>query len=189
MCYALHEHSAIFFWKQNFFSSFILKRIQLKLFVHQKDLFVRYEKNFQGEIAIRSWYVAINRKAPLECSDDHATHLHDFIVLLLFLRDLPRALMIGIPLVTIVYLLTNIGYIAVVGKDGILEAGAVALVRFFCNIYIDCFAGVRTNMHEASPTSCFILGTKRCTTNSALLSVQFVVSLMPQRNSLCDYVL
>ena len=48
--------------------------------------------------------------------------------LLLFFRDLPRALMIGIPLVTIVYILTNIGYIAVVGKDGILESGAVALV-------------------------------------------------------------
>mgnify|MGYP007058635885 FL=1 len=39
--------------------------------------------------------------------------------------------MIGIPLVTIVYILTNIGYIAVVGKDGILESGAVALVSFF----------------------------------------------------------
>ena len=52
-------------------------------------------------------------------------------LLLLFFRDLPRALMIGIPLVTIVYILTNIGYIAVVGKDGILESGAVALVSFF----------------------------------------------------------
>lgn len=46
----------------------------------------------------------------------------------LFGRDLPRALMIGIPLVTIVYLLTNIAYIAVVGGDGILNSGAVAMV-------------------------------------------------------------
>lgn len=43
-------------------------------------------------------------------------------------RDLPRALMIGIPLVTIVYLLTNIAYIAVVGGHGILNSGAVAVV-------------------------------------------------------------
>ncbi|XP_020905766.1 b(0,+)-type amino acid transporter 1 [Exaiptasia diaphana] len=42
-------------------------------------------------------------------------------------RDLPRALMIGIPLVTICYLLTNIAYIAVVGGDGILSSGAVAM--------------------------------------------------------------
>lgn len=43
-------------------------------------------------------------------------------------RDLPRALMIGIPLVTIVYLLTNIAYIAVVGGERILTSGAVAMV-------------------------------------------------------------
>ena len=36
--------------------------------------------------------------------------------------------MIGIPLVTIVYLLTNIAYIAVVGGDRILTSGAVAMV-------------------------------------------------------------
>ena len=45
------------------------------LFVHQKDLFVRYGKIFQGEIAIRSRDIAINKKVHLECSDGHATHL------------------------------------------------------------------------------------------------------------------
>ena len=45
-----------------------------KLFVYQKDLFVRCEKNFQGEIAIRSQDIAINKKVPLECSEDRATH-------------------------------------------------------------------------------------------------------------------
>ena len=48
-------------------------------------------------------------------------------------RDLPRALMIGIPLVTIVYLLTNIAYIAVVGGRGILNSGAVAIVSITHN--------------------------------------------------------
>ena len=56
------------------FFRFILKRIQLKLFVHQKDLFVRYGKNFEGEIAIKSRDIAINKRVPLECSDDRATH-------------------------------------------------------------------------------------------------------------------
>ena len=60
---------------QSFFFRSILKRIQLKLFVHQKDLFVQYEKHFQGEIAMRSRDIAIYKKVPLECSDDHATHL------------------------------------------------------------------------------------------------------------------
>ena len=50
--------------------------MQCKLFVYQKDLFVRCEKNFQGEIAIRSRDIAINKKVPLECSEDHATHLN-----------------------------------------------------------------------------------------------------------------
>ena len=49
--------------------------MQRKLFVYQKDLFVRCEKNFQGEIAIRSRDIAINKKVPLECSEDRATHL------------------------------------------------------------------------------------------------------------------
>ena len=44
-------------------------------------------------------------------------------------RDLPRALMIGIPLVTVCYLLVNIAYIAVVGGHGILTSGAVAVVK------------------------------------------------------------
>ena len=48
--------------------------IILKLFVHQNDLFVRYGKNLQGEIAIRSQDIAINKKVPLECSEDRATH-------------------------------------------------------------------------------------------------------------------
>ena len=48
--------------------------MQRKLFVYKKDLFVRCEKNFQGEIAIKSWDIAINKKVPLECSEDRATH-------------------------------------------------------------------------------------------------------------------
>ena len=68
-----------FFWKQNFFSGIIRKRIQLKLFVHQT---LRYEKNLQGEIAIRGRDIAINKKVPLECSDDGATHQYSMFYIL-----------------------------------------------------------------------------------------------------------
>ena len=63
-----------FFLEREIFCRFILKRMKRKLFVYQKDLFVRCEKNFQGEIAIRSRDIAINKKVPLECSEDRATH-------------------------------------------------------------------------------------------------------------------
>ena len=54
-------------------------------------------------------------------------------IIFVIFRDLPRALMIGIPLVTIVYLLTNIAYIAVVGGHGILNSEAVAMVSITHN--------------------------------------------------------
>jgi hypothetical protein len=46
----------------------------------------------------------------------------------LLCRNIPRAIGIGIPLVTIVYLLTNIAYFAVLSKEEIIEGGAVAVV-------------------------------------------------------------
>ena len=52
--------------------------MQCKLFGYQKDLFVQCEKNFQGEIAIRSRDIAINKKVPVECSEDRATYLDIF---------------------------------------------------------------------------------------------------------------
>ncbi|XP_060601697.1 b(0,+)-type amino acid transporter 1-like [Ruditapes philippinarum] len=42
-------------------------------------------------------------------------------------RNLPKANVIGVLLVTIVYLLTNISYLAVLGKDGLLNSDAVAV--------------------------------------------------------------
>ena len=47
--------------------------------------------------------------------------------------------MIGIPLVTITYLLTNIAYIAVLGGDGILTSGAVAVVSYSLSILLFYF--------------------------------------------------
>ena len=54
-------------------------------------------------------------------------------IIFVIFRDLPRALMIGIPLVTIAYLLTNIACIDVVGGHCILSLGAVAMVSITHN--------------------------------------------------------
>ena len=54
-------------------------------------------------------------------------------IIFVIFRDLPRALMIGIPLVTIAYLLTNIACIDVVGGHCIFNSGAVAMVSITHN--------------------------------------------------------
>lgn len=43
--------------------------------------------------------------------------------------NLPRAIMLGIPLVTVCYLLTNLSYLAVMSKETLLASNAVAAVR------------------------------------------------------------
>ena len=43
-------------------------------------------------------------------------------------RNLPRAIFLGIPLVTVVYLLTNISYYTVLSPHALLESSAVAVV-------------------------------------------------------------
>lgn len=44
------------------------------------------------------------------------------------IRDMPRAITIGISLTTVCYLMVNVAYITVLGKGGILESEAVAVV-------------------------------------------------------------
>lgn len=52
---------------------------------------------------------------------------HYFNVLLHF-RDMPRSIAIGISLTTVCYLVVNVAYITVLGKTGILDSSAVAVV-------------------------------------------------------------
>ena len=43
-------------------------------------------------------------------------------------RDMPRAIYLSIPLVTIVYCLTNVAYISIVSPEEVKESNAVAVV-------------------------------------------------------------
>ena len=43
-------------------------------------------------------------------------------------RDMPKAIIIGISLTTVCYLMVNVAYITVLGKAGILNSDAVAVV-------------------------------------------------------------
>ena len=45
---------------------------------------------------------------------------------------MPRAIVIGISLTTVCYLLVNVAYITVLGASGILASDAVAVVSFMC---------------------------------------------------------
>ena len=45
--------------------------------------------------------------------------------------NLPRAIMLGIPLVTVCYLLTNLSYLTIMSKETLLASNAVAAVSLF----------------------------------------------------------
>ena len=47
----------------------------------------------------------------------------------IFIRNLPRSILIGIPLVTVLYLLVNISYFTVMNVPELLASPAVAIVR------------------------------------------------------------
>lgn len=48
-------------------------------------------------------------------------------------RNLPRCILIGIPLTTVAYVLANVGYFAVMSKEEVLLSHAVAVVRYSFN--------------------------------------------------------
>ena len=52
----------------------------------------------------------------------------DYILLFSSFRDLPMSIMIGIPLVTVCYVLVNIAYLAVLSPAEIMASSAVAVV-------------------------------------------------------------
>ena len=59
----------------------------------------------------------------------------------LYFRNLPRAIMIGVPLVTVCYVLMNISYFTVMSKQELLLSAAVASVSCLlqCMCIIELF--------------------------------------------------
>ena len=63
-------------------------------------------------------------------------------------RNIPRAIGIGIPLVTIVYLLTNIAYFSVLSKQEIIDGGAVAVVStIICQALFNIVFNLHVKFH------------------------------------------
>ena len=57
--------------------------------------------------------------------------MNALILCLCLLRNLPRAVMIGVPLVTLCYLLINISYFTVMSVPELIDSPAVAMVSSF----------------------------------------------------------
>ena len=61
---------------------------------------------------------------------NHETCLqpNDYVLPSFTCRDMPRAIVIGISLTTVCYLMVNVAYVTVLGAAGILKSEAVAVV-------------------------------------------------------------
>jgi hypothetical protein len=51
-------------------------------------------------------------------------------------RNLPRAIWIAMPIVTVIYFTANLAYFAVVSREELLSSPAVAVVRTLCNLRV-----------------------------------------------------
>ena len=69
--------------------------------------------------------------------------------MLLLFRNLPLAIMIGIPLTTVCYVLANVGYLAVMSKMEILQSHAVAVV----SVCVCVWGGVSLSLPPSLPVS------------------------------------
>ncbi len=68
--------------------------------------------------------------------------------------NLPRAIMIGIPLVMACYVSLNVAYLTVLSFDEIVKSEAVAVVRFYC-------AGIYLKEQLVSGRHSFLVMTRR----------------------------
>ena len=65
--------------------------------------------------------------------DKDAKPSYDLLLLFSY-RDLPLSILIGIPLVTVCYVLVNIAYLAVLTPAEVMESSAVAVVSDNCRL-------------------------------------------------------
>lgn len=54
-------------------------------------------------------------------------------------KNLPRAIYISLPLVTVIYVLANMAYLAVLSRDEMLASNAIAVVRTPTQLHIKSF--------------------------------------------------
>lgn len=64
-------------------------------------------------------------------------YCHLISSLSLIYRNLPRAICISLPLVTVIYVLVNSAYYIVLTKEEILSSDAVAVVRVFFQFVVN----------------------------------------------------
>jgi len=57
-------------------------------------------------------------------------------------RNLPRAICISIPLITVIYVFANVAYFTVLSVPQLLQSNAVAVVRCYCRCHDDIVIGL-----------------------------------------------
>lgn len=69
-------------------------------------------------------------------------------------RDMPRAIYISIPIVTIIYVLTNIAYFSIVSPAEMLTSNAVAVVCYNLLLYINSMSASVLNGRHTNSGPC-----------------------------------
>ena len=106
---------------------FILNHLQIKLSQSTNDL---QSQDINQSIPVSLWMLSVDKPLCQALLFNHKRCLqpNDHVLLIFTYRDMPRAIVIGISLTTVCYLMVNVAYVTVLGSAGILASEAVAVV-------------------------------------------------------------
>lgn len=87
-------------------------------------------QDINQSIPVSLWMLSVDRLLCQALLFNHEKCLqpNDYVLLSFTYRDMPRAIVIGISLTTVCYLMVNVAYVTVLGSAGILASEAVAVV-------------------------------------------------------------